>query len=257
MADQNFNSDNIDDYKNFDFTQLGDNEIEVSEQQYRSFPLTMISQKNGFLNIEVYYEVYLWDHWIRNYSIKRLEKAFFNSFANMQIEGVDEVKAGVFEEDEVKVLLTWHLKMPLTRWQEEIKTTILKSVDIVLYETRLQLDEPKSPSGIKKYFLINGSSYTIGTGIFWVALPIICSLAFFLGTIKFDADKISLVEDKKALQDTIKVRENTINYLRHNSDSALNILGHMPYNEMKLDTNEFRKVQTNIENAGAALYLNK
>ena len=257
MADQNFNSDNIDDYKNFNFTQLGDNEIEVSEQQYRSFPLTMISQKNGFLNIEVYYEVYLWDHWIRNYSIKRLEKAFFNSFANTQIEGVDEVKAGVFEEDEEKVLLTWHLKMPLTRWQEEIKVTILKSVDIVLYETRLQLDGPKSPSGIKKYFLINGSSYTIGTGTFWVALPIICSVAFFLGTIKYDADKISLAEDKKTLQDTIKSRENRIKYLRNNSDSALNILGHMPYNEMSLDSNEFRKVQTNIENAGAALYLNK
>ena len=31
----------------------------------------------------------------------------------------------------------------------------------------------------------------------------------------------------------------------------------MPYNQMTLDTGEFRKVQTNIENAGAALYLNK
>ena len=137
---------------------------------------------------------------------------------------MDEIKAGVFEEDEEKVLLTWHLKMPVTRWQEEIKTTILKSIDIVLYETRLQLSDPKLPSGIKKYFLINRSSYTIGTGTFWVVLPIICSLAFFLGTIKYDADKISLVEDKKALQDTIRIRENTIKYLRHNSDSALNIL---------------------------------
>ena len=68
MAGQDFNSENIDDYRNFDFTQLGDNEIEVSQQQYRSFPLTMISQKNGFLNLEVYYEVYMWDHWIRNQS---------------------------------------------------------------------------------------------------------------------------------------------------------------------------------------------
>lgn len=257
MADQDLNSNNIDNYKNFDFTQLGDNEIEVSEQQYRSFPLTVISQKNGFLNIEVYYEVYLWDHWVRNYSIKRLEKAFFKTFTNIQIEGVDEVKEGVFDEDEEKILLTWHLKIPLTSRQEEIKTTILKSVDIVLYETRLQLSEPKTPSGIKKYFLISGSSYTMGTGTFWVALPIICSLAFLLGTIKYDADKISLVEDKKALQDTIRARENTIKYLRHNSDSALSILSHMPFNEMSLDSGEFRKVQTNIENAGSALYLNK
>ena len=98
---------------------------------------------------------------------------------------------------------------------------------------------------------------SIGSGTFWVALPIICSLAFFLGTIKYDVDKISLAEQKKALQDTIRLREATITYLRHNSDSALNILGHMPYDEMTLDTNEFRKVQTNIENAGAALSLNK
>jgi hypothetical protein len=257
MADQNFNSDNIDDYRNFDFTQLGDNEIEVSEQQNRSFPLTMISQKNGFLNIVVCYEVYLWDHWIRNHSIKRFEKAFFNSFTNTEIEGVDEVKAGIFEEDEEKILLTWDLKLPLTRSQEKIKTIILKSVDLVLYQARLQLNEPNLSSGLKKYFLINGNSYTISTGIFWVAFPIVCGFAFFLGTIKYDADKISMVEDNKALQDTIKIRENTIKYLRHNSDSALNILSHMPYSQMRLDSNEFRKVQTNIENVGAALYLNK
>ena len=254
MAEQNLNSNNIDDYRNFNFTELGDNEIEVSEQQLGSFPLTTISQKNGFLDIEVYYDVYLWDHWIRN---QNFEKAFFNSFSNIQIEGVEEIMAGAFEEDEQKILLTWRLKMPSTRRHEEIKTTILKSVDIVLYQTRLQMDEPKSSSGIRKFFLINGSSFTIGSGTFWVALPIICGACFFLGTIKFDTEKMSLAEDKKALKDTIKIRENTITYLRHNSDSALNILGHMPYNEMKLDTNEFRKVQTNIENAGAALYLNK
>jgi hypothetical protein len=40
------------------------------------------------------------------------------------------------------------------------------------------------------------------------------------------------------------------------SDSALNILGHMPYDKMKLDTAEFHNVQSNIEAAGAALYLN-
>ena len=33
MQDQNFDSYNIDDYINFNFTTLGDNEIEVSEQQ--------------------------------------------------------------------------------------------------------------------------------------------------------------------------------------------------------------------------------
>jgi hypothetical protein len=30
----------------------------------------------------------------------------------------------------------------------------------------------------------------------------------------------------------------------------------MPYDKMKLDTSEFRRVQSTIEAAGAALYLN-
>jgi hypothetical protein len=111
----------------------------------------------------------------------------------------------------------------------------------------------EQPSGIRKYFLINGNTYTIGTGIFWVALPIICSLSFFLGTVKYDADKINLSDQKKALEDTVKIRENKITELRHYSDSALNILSHMPYSEMTLDTLSFRKVQTTIENASAVL----
>jgi hypothetical protein len=45
--------------------------------------------------------------------------------------------------------------------------------------------------------------------------------------------------------------------MRFISDSAHQILGHMPYDQMKLDTSEFRKVQSNIEAAGAALYLNE
>ncbi|MDF7817964.1 hypothetical protein P1X15_10170 [Runella sp. MFBS21] len=109
----------------------------------------------------------------------------------------------------------------------------------------------------RKVPLFNGNFYNISVETFWVALPIICSLAFFLGTIKYDADKISLSEQKKALEDTVRVREKTIKYIRHNSDSALNILGHMPYNEMTLDSLSFRKVQTTIENAGGALYLNR
>jgi hypothetical protein len=113
------------------------------------------------------------------------------------------------------------------------------------------------PTGIKRYFLINGNSYTMGSGTFWVALPIICSLAFFLGTIKYDADKIALVERKAALEDTIRVRDSRINQMRHFSDSALDILSRIPYSEMTLDTQSFRKVQTTIENAGAVLYLNK
>jgi hypothetical protein len=217
----------------------------------------MITQRNGFLSIEVYFEVYMWDHWIRNNSIKKLEKAFFNSFKDLKIENVEIVSEGTFDENEDYVLLTWHLKIASTRGQNEIKIAILKSVDIVLYKTRLQLEETILPSGIKKYFLISNNSFHIGIGTFWVVLPMICTFAFFLGTIKYDADKISLSEQKKALVDTIKIRENTINYLRHNSDSALNILGYIPYKEMSLDTLSFRKAQNSIKDAGAALNLNK
>jgi hypothetical protein len=117
--------------------------------------------------------------------------------------------------------------------------------------------EKRMPTGIRKYFLVDGSSYVMGVGTFWIVLPIICGFAFLLGTIKYDMDKIASAEERKALADSLRIREKAIKYLRHNSDSALNILGHMPYDEMKLDTLEFRKVQRTIENAGAALSLNK
>lgn len=110
--------------------------------------------------------------------------------------------------------------------------------------------------------------YRIGIGIFWtVALGlagIIFYFGYYVGTAKFDSDKNELynsnqelIATQKALQDSIKTRDITIKYLRHNSDSAHNILSHMPYNEMTLDTLSYRKVQTTIENAGAVLNLNK
>jgi hypothetical protein len=260
---QNLNSNNIDSYSNFDFRTLGnDDEIEVSEQDYRSFPLSIITQKNGTLNVQVILEVYKWDYWLRNYSINKFKSAFKTSFADLQINEISEV---VFQEiteqeDDEYILLCWTLKFPTPSSYKEVKTKILSSVDVILHKTRLQLEDNKStssPKGLKRFFLVNGSEYHIGSGTFWVALPIICGFAFFLGTIKYDTDKITLSEQKKALADTINVREKAIRDLKHNSDSALNILGHMPYKEMTLDTLSYRKVQTNIESAGAVLYLNK
>jgi len=97
--------------------------------------------------------------------------------------------------------------------------------------------------------------------IFWTVLIALVGGAFgfgvYFGSNKFDKNLIELSDTNRELKDTIKVLENTIKYMRNNSDVALNILGHMPYNEMTLDTLSFRKVQTTIENAGAALYLNK
>lgn len=99
--------------------------------------------------------------------------------------------------------------------------------------------------------------FGISGGLFWAIITGVVTAAFFLGTVKYDVDKINLSEQKKALEDTVKIRDNTIKYMRQNSDSALNILSHMPYDQMKLDTLSWRKVQTTIENAGAVLYLNK
>lgn len=105
--------------------------------------------------------------------------------------------------------------------------------------------------------------YPLGLGqeLFWTVLIALVGGAFglgiYFGSNKFDRNLIELSDTNRDLKDTIKVRENTIKYIRSNSDSALNILGHMPYNEMTLDTLSFRKVQTTIEYAGGALYLNK
>lgn len=115
----------------------------------------------------------------------------------------------------------------------------------------------------KKQEIHSKIKYPLGLSqeLFWTVLITLVSGAFglglYFGSNRFDRNLIELSDTNKELKDTIKVRENTIKYIRFNSDSALTILSHIPYNEMTLDTISFRKVQTTIENAGAALYLNK
>jgi hypothetical protein len=203
MASQDLNSNNIDAFDAFDFRTLNeDDEIEVSEQDYRSFPLSIISQRNGILNVNVILEVYKWDYWLRNYSIDKFKSAFEKSFSGLLINGISEVMFQEITEEEGDeyILLSWNLKFPTPRSNKEIKTKILNSVDVILYKTRIQLEDNKninSSKRFKKFFRIDGSIYHIGAGIFWVALPIICGFAFFLGTIKYDAEKISLADEKK------------------------------------------------------------
>ena len=257
MAEFNINSENIDRYRDFDFSQLDNEEITISEQNDGRFPLVTINNVNGILIVEVFHEVYRWDYWIRNYSVRKFEKAFNDPSKEVEIEGVMGVEYVVFEEDEDKILLTWRLTLGEAGFHRELKTIILRSIEQILFQTRLLLLEPETPRGLKKYFLVNGSAYTIGSGIFWVALPVICGAMFSLGRIKFDSEKNILYDEKRSLMDSITVKNRTIKYIKHNSDSALNILSHMPYDQMKLDTTSFRKVQTNIENAGAALSLNR
>ena len=118
--------------------------------------------------------------------------------------------------------------------------------------------KPKAKSGyyIIKHELIWSAGLAL-LGAFFAA-------GLYIGNTKFDRNLIDLSDsnsllksDITSLKDTIKAREHIIEYMRYNSDSALNILSHMPYKDMTLDSQSFNKVQSTIENAGAALYLNK
>lgn len=106
--------------------------------------------------------------------------------------------------------------------------------------------------------------YTIKHELFWavllgIAIPLL-SGTFYLGQLigntKFDISTNEIRETNRILIDSLRLKDRKIERMRFVSDSALNILGHMPYDKMKLDTTEFRNVQSNIESAGAALYLN-
>jgi hypothetical protein len=120
----------------------------------------------------------------------------------------------------------------------------------------------------RTYWKILNGVYHINVPLFWsVALPLLggfFAFGLYAGTTKFDKNLIELSDSNRifqsdivSLKDTIKVRENGIEYMRHVSDSALNILGNVPYTEIVLDSIAFKKIQSTIEKAGAALYLNK
>ena len=119
-------------------------------------------------------------------------------------------------------------------------------------QTRRNVAQPKS------------GHYLIKQELFWSALlgisiPLLTGMFFlgqFIGNTKYDISTNEVRESNMLLKDSIALRDRSIERMRFVSDSALNILGHMPYEQMRLDTLEFHKVQSNIEAAGAALYLN-
>lgn len=125
-------------------------------------------------------------------------------------------------------------------------------------ERQVPRKKPKPKSG--HYLIKHELFWSVGIavlGAFFVA-------GLYIGNMKFDRNLMDLSDTNRelkakidSLKDTIKAREQLVEYVRRNSDSAHVILSHMPYKEMTLDSSEFRKVQTTIENAGAALHLNK
>jgi hypothetical protein len=119
-------------------------------------------------------------------------------------------------------------------------------------ETRRNVPRPKTGHYIIKHELF----WTVLLGI---SIPLL-SATFYVGQLigntRYDMSTNAIKETDKLLRDSLKLKKQTIERMRFVSDSALNILGHMPYDQMKLDTSEFHKVQSNIEAAGAALYLN-
>ena len=106
--------------------------------------------------------------------------------------------------------------------------------------------------------------YSIKHELFWtvllgVSIPLLSATFYFghvIGNTRFDISTNEIRETNKLLQDSLKLQRKTMERMRFISDSAHNILAHMPYDQMTLDTAEFRKVQSNIEAAGAALHLN-
>lgn len=125
-----------------------------------------------------------------------------------------------------------------------------------------------SENSEKKVLKVNKGVYHIDQSLFWtISLALLSgffAFGLYVGTTKFDKNLIELSEgnsqlkkDTSLIMQTVRERDNSIEYMRHVSDSALTILSNMPYNEMHLDSVSFRKVQTTIENAGKALLINK
>lgn len=101
--------------------------------------------------------------------------------------------------------------------------------------------------------LRNGTSI----GIIITLIGGIFTTGYYAGNTKFDRDKIQLSDENRSFRDSIIIYNKGIEYMRKNSDSALNAIASMPYHKMKLDTSEFRLVQSTIDKGGALLNLNK
>lgn len=162
------------------------------------------------------------------------------------------------EYGELRIEMNYKTEQPVAQMknksqEQEIREQFIKSS----YEAANSAPSNPPQETIIKKQLPFGASAELFWGIFIAIVGCAFTLGLYFGSNKFDRNLIELSDIKRALEDTIRIREITINHIRHNSDSALNILSHMPYDEMKLDTLSWRKVQTTIEDAGAILYLNK
>lgn len=111
---------------------------------------------------------------------------------------------------------------------------------------------------------LNSGHYTIKHELFWtvllgIAIPLLSGTFYvgqLIGNTRYDATTNEIRENNQQLKDSLRRDQMVIERMKHVSDSALNIIGHMPYDQLKLDTAQFHKVQSTIEAAGAALYLN-
>lgn len=182
-----------------------------------------------------------------------------------QLEEKKKIKiAEIAKKNEVSIKNEDKLKQQL-----DTLTTSYNSLFSEKHELEQELNRLKNqPKPKTSLFKAAQGVLHINAALFWtVALALLGGFFWFgtyVGTTKFDKNLIDLSDTNRtlkdnvaSLKDTIKGREKVIEYMKTISDSALNILGHMPYNEMTLDSLSYRKVQTTIENAGAALYLNK
>lgn len=109
----------------------------------------------------------------------------------------------------------------------------------------------------KRNGLMTKLTNSASIGIILTLIGGLFTTGYYVGNTKFDRDKIQLSDENRTIRDSIGIYKKGIEYMRNNSDSALNAMASMPYSHMKLDTSEYRKVQSTIEKGGYMLYLNK
>lgn len=212
---------------------------------------------------------------IRDLRFNRSERIYSPQFEEMDVNSIKKLKAVI--ESKIEVLKELPVSKALVdlkqdnnykdamikqheRTMEQYKIELQKADDRLIaarrtnaeQETKIKTLEDK----VKQHGFITKLKNNLSIGAILALIGGIFTTGFYVGNTKYDRDKIELSDYNRSLKDSLVGYQKGIEYMRQNSDSAHQILGHMPYNEMNLDTMEFRKVQTQIEEAGKVLHLN-
>lgn len=205
-----------------------------------------------------------------NFSPSKL--TFGNNDGDKFVDSKSRLKAVI----EAKIEVLKHL--PMDKAKEELKKinqhqdVIIKQLERTIDQYRTELreaDDNVSKARIKLReqatnidelkTVVKGKSRNrhFSTIAFWsLAVAIVggaFTAGFYAGNVKYDTEKIDLSEQNRVLNDSIHTYHGVADYMRNKASSAHQLLGHMPYDELKLDSIQWRKVQTHIESVGFVL----